>query len=58
MTLNQKQGVKQEARNLYRDRRITLETALWAMKNAGYSREETAAWLEMEEEIVKCKQEN
>jgi hypothetical protein len=43
MTERQKRGVKQATRNLlYRDRRITLETAMWAMKNAGYTREETA----------------
>jgi hypothetical protein len=49
MTEKQKLGVKQMARELYRDRRISLETALWAMKNAGYTREETAEWLEIEE---------
>jgi hypothetical protein len=47
MTEKQKLGVKQMARELYRDRRISLETALWAMKNAGYTREETAEWLEI-----------
>jgi hypothetical protein len=49
MTEKQKQDVKQAVREFYRDRRITLETALWAMKNAGYTREETAEWLELEE---------
>jgi hypothetical protein len=49
MTEKQKQNVKQTARNLYRDRRISLETAMWAMKNAGYTREETAEWLELEQ---------
>jgi hypothetical protein len=29
MTEKQKQGVKQAARDFYRDRRITLETAEW-----------------------------
>jgi hypothetical protein len=48
MTEKQKLGVKQAARNFYRDRRITLETAIWAMKNAGYTREETVEWLEIE----------
>jgi hypothetical protein len=45
MTEAQKQGVKQTALKLYRDRRITLEMAIWAMRNAGYTREETAEWL-------------
>jgi hypothetical protein len=49
MTEKQKQGVKQAAREFYRDRRISLETAVWAMKNAGYTREETAEWLELKE---------
>jgi hypothetical protein len=48
MTEVQKQGVKQAARELYRAGRITLEMAIWAMKNAGYTREETAEWLELE----------
>jgi hypothetical protein len=47
MTEKQKQGAKQAARDLYRAKRITLETAAWAMKNAGYAREETAEWLEL-----------
>jgi hypothetical protein len=47
MTDKQKQGVKQAARELYRDRRISLEMAAWAMKNAGYTREETVEWLEL-----------
>jgi hypothetical protein len=51
MTEKQKREVKQMARKLYRDRRITLETAIWAMKNAGYTREETAEWLEL---VCKC----
>jgi hypothetical protein len=41
MTEKQKLGVKQAARDFYRARRITLETAIWAMKNVGYTREET-----------------
>jgi hypothetical protein len=58
MTQAQKQEVKQAARKFYRDRRISLKMAVWAMKNAGYTREETAEWLEltrqpMEEEIEK-----
>jgi hypothetical protein len=28
-------------------RRISLKMAVWAMKNAGYTREETAEWLEL-----------
>jgi hypothetical protein len=45
MTEKQKQGVRQAARKFYRDGRITLEMAIWAMKNAGYDREETEEWL-------------
>jgi hypothetical protein len=45
MTDKQKQGVKQTARALYQARRISLSMAAWAMKNAGYTREETAEWL-------------
>jgi hypothetical protein len=55
MTEKQKLGVKQAARDFYRARRITLETAIWAMKNAGYTREETAEWLEL---IEKPKERN
>jgi hypothetical protein len=47
MTEKQKQGVKQTARKLYQDRRISLEMAIWAMKNAGYSRKETVEWLKL-----------
>jgi hypothetical protein len=47
MTEKQKQGVKQAVREFYRDGRINLEMALWAMKNAGYTREETEEWLEI-----------
>jgi hypothetical protein len=47
MTEKQKQKAKQMARELYQARRISLEMALWAMKNAGYTREETAEWLEI-----------
>jgi hypothetical protein len=47
MSEKQKQGAKQAARELYRDRRISLEMAIWAMKNAGYARAETAEWLEL-----------
>jgi hypothetical protein len=49
MTEKQKQGAKQAARDFYQAGRINLETAVWAMKNAGYTREETAEWLELEE---------
>jgi hypothetical protein len=45
MTTKQKDRVKQTARQLYQNRRISLEMAIWAMKNAGYNREETAEWL-------------
>jgi hypothetical protein len=40
-------GVKQAARDFYRAGRITLSMALWAMKNAGFSKDETAEWLEL-----------
>jgi hypothetical protein len=53
MTEKQKQGVKQAVREYYRGRRITLEMALWAMKNAGYTREETTEWLEIIKEYRK-----
>jgi hypothetical protein len=42
MTGEQKQEVKRTARKLYRDGRISLEMAVWAMKNAGYTERETA----------------
>jgi hypothetical protein len=35
MTMAQKEGVKQAAKEFYQDRRISLKMALWAMKNAG-----------------------
>jgi hypothetical protein len=47
MTEKQKAGVKQAARELYRDGRTSLEMAAWAMKNAGYTRDETMEWLEI-----------
>jgi hypothetical protein len=47
MTESQKEGVKQTARELHQARRISLEMAVWEMKNAGYSREETAESLEL-----------
>jgi hypothetical protein len=49
VTEAQKQGVKQTARELYQDRRISLKMAVWAMKNAGYTHEETAEWLGLNE---------
>jgi hypothetical protein len=49
MTEKQKQGAKQAARDFYQAGRINLEMAVWAMKNAGYTREETAEWLELDE---------
>jgi hypothetical protein len=48
MTEVQKQEVKHTARKLYRAGRISLKMSVWAMKNAGYTREETAEWLELE----------
>jgi hypothetical protein len=53
MTEKQKQGAKQAARDFYRAGRISLKTAAWAMKNAGYTREETAEWLELAEKPKK-----
>jgi hypothetical protein len=47
MTEKQKQGVKQTAWKLYLTGRITLEMAIWAMRNAGYTKKETAEWLEL-----------
>jgi hypothetical protein len=51
MTENQKQTAKETARELCQARRITLAMAVWAMKNAGYTREETAEWLELNKSI-------
>jgi hypothetical protein len=53
MTESQKEGVKQTARELHNARRISLEMAVWTMKNAEYSREETAEWLELESQPAK-----
>ena len=55
MTEKQKAGVKQTARELYQARRISLEMAIWAMKNTGYTREETAEWLGLTEKQKKKK---
>jgi hypothetical protein len=52
MTKKQKAGVKQAALELYRTRRISLKMAAWAMKNAGYTREETSKALELEKNSV------
>jgi hypothetical protein len=52
MTEKQKQAVKHSARELYQARRITLATAAWAMKNAGYTRKETAEWLALNKPIT------
>jgi hypothetical protein len=49
MTKNRKEGVKKIALKLYRDSRISLEMAIWAMKNAGYTKEETEEWLEIKD---------
>jgi hypothetical protein len=53
MTEKQKQGAKQAAREFCQAKRISLEMAIWAMKNAGYSREETADWLGLKNRSVK-----
>jgi hypothetical protein len=50
MAGEQKQEVKRAARKLYRAGRISLETAVWAMKNAGYTATETAEWLKLKAE--------
>jgi hypothetical protein len=50
VTDSQKQGVKQAAKDFYQAGRISLNMALWAMKNAGYSKEETAEWLNLTNE--------
>jgi hypothetical protein len=42
MTGEQNQEVKRTALKLYRAGRISLETVVWAMKNAGYTEKETA----------------
>jgi hypothetical protein len=55
MTEKQKQGVKQAARELYQARRISLEIAIWAMKNAGYTKEETVVWLELASQPMELK---
>jgi hypothetical protein len=47
MTEKQKQTAKETAREFYQAGRITLKMAIWAMKNAGYTRKETAEWLEL-----------
>jgi hypothetical protein len=57
MTEKRKQGVKEAARKLLQARRISLEMALWAMKNAGYAREETAEWLELKRNVVETVEE-
>jgi hypothetical protein len=49
MTAIQKQEAKQTSRKLYQTGRISLEMAIWAMKNTGYAREEAAEWLELNE---------
>jgi murein L,D-transpeptidase YcbB/YkuD len=49
LTEIQKQTVKQTARELCQAVRISLEMAIWAMKNAGYTRKETAEWLKLKD---------
>jgi hypothetical protein len=51
MIEKKKQGAKQAARDLYRAGRITLETAIWALQNAGYSQEERAEWVKSNENL-------
>jgi hypothetical protein len=53
MTKAQKDRVKQASRELYQAERISLKMAAWAMKNAGYTREKTAEWLELKRETIK-----
>jgi hypothetical protein len=53
MTEKQKLEAKQAARELYRDKRISIAMSIWAMKNAGYARKETAEWLELKNKKVK-----
>jgi hypothetical protein len=55
MTEAQKEDVKEMARKLYEEKRISLGMALWAMKNAGYTREETAQWMEQVSEGIVSK---
>jgi hypothetical protein len=47
MTEKQRREVKQAVREFYMAGRISLEMAIWTMKNAGYTREETTEWLEI-----------
>jgi hypothetical protein len=47
MKADARREVKRTARKLYRARRISLEMAIWAMKNAGYTKEDTAEWLKL-----------
>jgi hypothetical protein len=47
MKADTRREIKRTARKLYRDGRISLEMAVWAMKNAGYTGEETAKWLKL-----------
>jgi hypothetical protein len=54
MTKKQKAGVKQAALEFYRARRIFLKMAAWAMKNARYTREETAEWLGLKNDKEGC----
>jgi hypothetical protein len=51
MTKKQKHDVKEAARELYQDRCISLEMAIWAMKNAGYTREETVELLGLNDAV-------
>jgi hypothetical protein len=47
MTEKRKQTAKATTRELYMAGKISLEMAIWAMKNAGYSSKETAEWLKI-----------
>jgi hypothetical protein len=52
MTKTQKEGVKHTAREFYQAGRITLGMAAWAMKNAGYTREDTIKVLDLDNNSV------
>ncbi|MDR1902928.1 MAG: hypothetical protein LBQ88_11680 [Treponema sp.] len=49
--------VKETALEFCRDRRISPEMAVWAMKNAGYTEDEAAEWLGVSplERSIECK---
>jgi hypothetical protein len=53
MTDKQKTEVKITVKKMHQDVRITLDTAIWAMKNAGYSKEETIEWMGISQSELK-----